>query len=115
MKPRSAGRLLPPAFCLLPSASCLLLSAFCPQLSAEIIDRIVITVGNQVITESQIDDEIRVTAFLNREKLDLNIDAKRPAASRLIEQAFIKREMDQSRYPLPEVTDASASLESLKT
>jgi peptidyl-prolyl cis-trans isomerase SurA len=122
MKPRSAGRLLPPAFrllppafCLLLSASCLLLAAFCPQLSAEIIDRIVITVGNQVITESQIDDEIRVTAFLNREKLDLNTDAKRPAAGRLIEQALIKREMGQSRYPLPEVADASASLESLKT
>ncbi len=72
--------------------------SFC---SAEIIDRIVITVGNQVITQSQVDDEIRVTAFLNHEKVDLSAAARKQAASRLIEQALIKREMDLSRYPLP--------------
>ena len=83
-------------------------------LSAEIIDRIVITVANQVITQSQVDEEIRVTAFLNREKLDLSADARKQAAGRLIEQALIKREMDLSRYPLPELGDAGESLESLK-
>jgi hypothetical protein len=83
-------------------------------LSAEIVDRIVITVGKQVITLSQVDDEIRVTAFLNREKLDLSADAKKQAAGRLIAQALIKREMDLSRYPLPEVSEAGESLQSLK-
>ena len=73
-----------------------------------------ITVGNQVITESQIDDEIRVTAFLNREKLDLSAEARKQAAGRLIEQALIKREMDLSHYPLPEPSDAGESLQSLK-
>ena len=91
----------------------ILSSVFC-LLSAEIIDRIVITVGNQVITQSQVDEEIRVTAFLNRDKLDLSADAKKEAASRLIEQALIKREMDLSRYPLPELSDASESLKTLK-
>jgi len=80
----------------------------------EIIDRIVIAVGNQVVTQSQVDEDIRVTAFLNREKLDLSVDAKKQAASRLIEQALIKREMDLSRYPLPELTDAASSLATLK-
>ncbi len=83
-------------------------------LSAEIIDRIVITVANQVITQSQVDEEIRVTAFLNREKVDLSADARKQAAGRLIEQALIKREMDLSRYPLPELGDTGESLESLK-
>ena len=92
----------------------ILSSVFCLLLSAEIIDRIVITVGNQVITQSQVDEEIRVTAFLNRDKLDLSADAKKEAASRLIEQALIKREMDLSRYPLPELSDASESLKALK-
>jgi hypothetical protein len=92
----------------------ILSSVFCLLLSAEIIDRIVITVGNQVITQSQVDEEIRVTAFLNRDKLDLSADAKKEAASRLIEQALIKREMDLSRYPLPELSDASESLKTLK-
>jgi len=70
------------------------------QASAEIIDRIAITVGSQVITVSQIDEEIRITAFLNREKLDITADAKKQAATRLIEQALVKREMDLSHYPL---------------
>ena len=81
---------------------------------AEIIDRIVITVANQVITQSQVDEEIRVTAFLNRDKLDLSADAKKEAANRLIEQALIKREMDLSRYPLPQLSDTGESLRTLK-
>jgi hypothetical protein len=89
-------------------------SVFCILLSAEIIDRIVITVDNQVVTQSQIDEEIRVTAFLNREKLDLSPAARKQAAARLIEQALIKREMDLSRYPLPELSDAGESLQSVK-
>ena len=83
-------------------------------LPAEIIDRIVITVANQVITQSQVDEEIRVTAFLNRDKLDLSADAKKEAANRLIEQALIKREMDLSRYPLPALSDTGESLRTLK-
>ncbi len=83
-------------------------------LPAEIIDRMVIAVGNQVITQSQVEEEIRVTAFLNREQPDLSADAKKQAAARLIEQALIKREMDLSRYPLPELSEAGAPFDSLK-
>jgi len=96
------------------SAFCLLFSVCLGPLSAEIIDRIAITVGNQVITESQVDEEIRITAFLNREKLDINASARKQAATRLIEQALVKREMDLSRYPLPDLSDAGAALEGVK-
>ena len=82
--------------------------------SAEIIDRIAVTVGNQVITESQIDEEIRITNFLNREKLDVTPDARKQAATRLIEQSLVKREMDLSHYPLPDLSDAGAALEGVK-
>jgi hypothetical protein len=92
----------------------ILTCVFCVLLPAEIIDRIVITVANQVITQSQIDDELRVTAFLNRDKVDLSADARKQAAGRLIEQALIRREMDLSHYPLPEISDAGESLHSLK-
>jgi hypothetical protein len=85
-----------------------------PALFSDIIDRIVITVDNQVITQSQVDDEIRVTAFLNREKADLSPTARKDAAGRLIEQALIRREMGLSRYPLPELSDAGESLKTLK-
>jgi hypothetical protein len=101
-------------FRILASAFWLLTSGFSILLPAEIIDRIVITAGNQVITQSQVDDEVRVTAFLNREKLDLGVDPRKQAADRLIEQALIKREMDLSHYPLPELSDAGESLQSIK-
>jgi len=90
--------------------SCLLLAVGLGPLTAEIIDRIAITAGNQVITESQIDEEIRITAFLNREKPEVSADARKQAASRLIEQALVKREMDLSHYPLPQAGEASAAL-----
>jgi len=90
------------------------LLALTPSLHSEIIDRIAITVANQVVTQSQIADEVRVTAFLNREKVDLTLDARKQAAARLIEQALIKREMDLSRYPVPELSDAGPSFQSLK-
>jgi hypothetical protein len=95
-------------------AACLLLSAFW-TLPAEIIDRIAISVGNQIITESQIDEEIRLTAFLNQEKLDLDNAERKKAAARLIEQTLVRREMEFSHYPLPPLSDAARSLETLKT
>jgi peptidyl-prolyl cis-trans isomerase SurA len=99
---------------ILNSAFWTLNSLFCLLLPADIIDRIAITVAKQVVTESQIVEEIRVTAFLNREKVDLTGAARKQAAARLIEQALIRREMDLSRYPLPELSDAGESLASVK-
>lgn len=92
----------------------ILTSVFCVLASADIIDRIAVAVDKQVITESQIDEEIRVTAFLNRDPVDLSAAARKTAAGRLMEQALIRREMDLSRYPLPELSDAGESLQSLK-
>lgn len=86
----------------------------CPILSAEIIDRIAISVGNQVITESQIDEEIRLTAFLNQDKLNLDAEERKQAAGRLIEQTLVRREMEFSHYPVPALSDAAQSLETLK-
>ncbi len=111
---RAPSYILTPVFCI-PVSLVFCLLVFLPSiLSPEIIDRIAITVANQVITASQIDDEIRVTALQNRDKLDLTPQARKEAASRLIEQALIKREMDLSRYPLPELSDAGESLQTLK-
>jgi peptidyl-prolyl cis-trans isomerase SurA len=92
---------------------CLLLSAIC-LVRGEIIDRIAVSVGNQVITEGQIDQEIRLTAFLNHEKLNLSLDQRKKATGRLIEQALVKRDMDLSRYPVPPQSDVDASLHDLK-
>jgi len=68
---------------------------------AEIIDRIAVTVGNSVITESEIVREIRLTAFLNGEPLDFSADSKRKTAERLVEQRLIQIENEASLYPPP--------------
>ena len=103
--PLSAFRVPPSAFCLL--FACLLART-------EVIDRIAITVGNQVITESQIGEELRVTAFLNHLPLDMSVSAKKKAAARLIEQALVRREMELSLYPAPSASEADTSLKALQ-
>ena len=73
---------------------------------SEIIDRIAVSVGNQVITTDQIKDEIHITSFLNHTEPAFTGDEKKKAAERLIEQTLIKREMEFTHYPLPQLSDA---------
>lgn len=75
------------------------------SLSAEIIDRIAVAVGNRVITTSDLDREIRVTAFLNAGKLDFSPAVKRSTAERLVEQKLIRNELENSRYPVPTASE----------
>jgi peptidyl-prolyl cis-trans isomerase SurA len=80
----------------------LLLSAFVLAISrAEIIDRIAVILDSQVITESEILRELRLTAFLNGDTLNFSPDARRKAAERLIEQKLIRKEMEMGRYAQP--------------
>ena len=73
---------------------------------AEIVDRVAVSVGNEVITESRILIDIRVTAFLNHTEPDFNPDSRRDAADRLVDQLLIRREMEASSYPLPAQSEA---------
>jgi hypothetical protein len=84
-------------------------------LHAEIIDRIAVSVANQVITEQQVDEEVRVTAFQNAGDLNQTPAEKKKAAERLVEQTLVKREMDFSRYPLPEPAESDTLLGEIKT
>jgi hypothetical protein len=83
-------------------------------LHAEIIDKIAISVGNQVITKAQIDEEVRLTAFLNGTQMDVSDEERKKAADRLIEQTLVKRDMEFSHYPIPPLTDADGPLKTLK-
>lgn len=73
----------------------------CSLLRAEVIDRIAVSVGNRVITTSDLDRQIRVAAFLNGGKPDLSAAAKRKMAERMVEQTLIRKELETSRYPIP--------------
>jgi len=83
-------------------------------LHAEIIDRIAVSVGNQAITASDLDREIRVTAFLNRSQPDFTPAAERATADRMVEQRLILRELENSRYPGPAASEIDPVLEKFK-
>lgn len=80
-------------------------------LSARVLDRIAIVVDRQVITETQLQEELQVTAFLNRQPVDTGVEARRAAADRLVEQELVGREMRLSQYPLPSEDDVNELLE----
>jgi hypothetical protein len=82
-----------------------------PQARGEVIDRVAVSVGNRIITASQLDREIRVTAFLNGEPPDFSPAARRAAADRLVDQTLIRREMDTTGYPQPPEADAAPILD----
>lgn len=79
---------------------------------AEVVDRIAIIVGRQVITTSQIDTEVRVTAFLSGQPKPAVTDTlKREAAARLIEQTLVRREIELTRFPTPKPEEAKPLFE----
>ena len=82
---------------------------------AAVIDRVAVSVGLEAITESEIEREIRLTALLNNASADLIPASKRKAAERLVEQTLIRREIELSRYPRPDMKEIDQSLEQLKT
>jgi len=99
-----------------PARPCLPLSSLIVLLlvpaSAEIIDRIAVSVGNSVITAADLDREIRITAFLNGTAPDFTPVNKRATAERLIEQKLIRREIELSRYPVAAASEIGPLSES---
>ncbi len=89
--------------------------ALAAEAGAAIIDRIAVSVGTRVITEADVDREIRITAFLNNEKPDLSPVNKREAAERMVDQTLIRNELEASRYPEPSAAETAAALEEEKT
>jgi hypothetical protein len=82
------------------------LAAIALAARAEIIDRIAVSVGNSIITTSDLDIEIRVTAALNGVQPDFSSANRRATADRLVEQKLIRRELDLTKYMLPDASVA---------
>jgi DNA-binding transcriptional ArsR family regulator len=82
--------------------------------SGEVVDRLAIAVGREAITELQLDEEIRVAAFLNRRPVVRDLDTRRAAADRLVQQLLVRREMEMSRYPLPGEEDVDKYFEQIR-
>jgi len=70
-----------------------------PPARAVIVDRVAVAVGIRVITDSEIIQRIRLTAFENDETPDFTLASRREATSRLIDQKLVEREMEVGHYP----------------
>ena len=90
----------------------MLAAALC--LHGEVIDRVAVTVDKLVITESDILHQMRIAAFLNGETLSVTPEGKRAAAGQLVEQVLVRREMEISRYPAPNMPETDSMVAKLK-
>jgi hypothetical protein len=82
--------------------------------NAVVLDRIAVIVGKRVIKTSDIDVDLRLTAFLNREPVRADSDNKRRSAERLIDQEIIRQEIISGGFRRPAESQA-AGLESQVT
>jgi hypothetical protein len=77
-----------------------LLLVFLPLLAnAVIVDRVAVSVGTKVITDSEITERIHLSAFENGQAPDFSLMSRRDATKKLIDQKLIEREMDIGHYP----------------
>ena len=79
-----------------------------------ILDRIAVSVGNQVITLRDVERQIRVAAFLDEVKPDFSAANKRAMAERLVDQMLIRQEMETSRFPFPSAAEVQPALDKIK-
>lgn len=84
-----------------------LLSLLIQPGEGEVIDRIAVRVGRTVITQSQIEEQIRVTAFLNGEEPSFSPSSRRRFAAGLVDVVLIGQEMEISRHPKPEIAEVT--------
>ncbi len=83
-------------------------------LRAAVVDRVAVVVGNQVITASEVDDEVRLTEFQNQQPLDLGPEQRRQAADRLVDQQLIRNEMQIGGNALPSDADVNSVLRTFR-
>jgi len=81
---------------------------------AGIVDRIAVSVGNRVITATDLDREIRITALLNNAKPDFSPANMRKTADRMVDQTLVRNELDASSYPPPSPAEVEAALQEEK-
>lgn len=81
---------------------------------AEVLDRIAVTVGKHVISESDILLDLRIAAFLDQKLVDASGEQKRKAADRLVDQYLLLQEALTSRQVLPTEEDAQQLLDQVK-
>jgi hypothetical protein len=71
-----------------------------------VIDRLAVIVGKNAIKSSDVERDLRLTAFLNQTAVDRSAKARRESAGRLVDQQIIRAELAAGGYS--RATDAQA-------
>ena len=77
---------------------------------AAVVDRVAVVIGKKVITQSEVEQDLRLTEFINAQPLDLGPLALRDAAQHLIDQELIRQEMQNGAYAQTSASQADALL-----
>jgi hypothetical protein len=85
-----------------------------PAAGSVVIDRIAVIVDKHAVKLSEVDRDVRVTEFLNREPLSLTPDTKHKAADRLVDQQIIRGELATGGYARASDSNADAMLQQLR-
>jgi len=80
---------------------------------AVVIDRVAVVVDKLAIKSSDIQRDLRLTQFMNREPVDLSAGEMRKAAERLIDQTLIRDEIARGGYRRPSDADADSMVKHL--
>lgn len=92
----------------------LVLSLAIAACQAEIVDRVAVTVGNSVITLSEVKMQAAVTALIEDARPRMDAGTLRQAAERRVEQVLLRREMVIGGYEPAGPEAAQTVLASLK-
>jgi hypothetical protein len=84
------------------------------SVNAEILDRIAVSVGSSVITESEIVQQIRLIAIQNAQPPDLTKANMRQVAGKMVEQILIRREIQANKYMSVEAPNPEPMLDAIR-
>jgi hypothetical protein len=78
---------------------------------ADVLDRVVESAGQQVVTLSAVRRQLRIEALVANRAPEFTPESMRKAADRLTDQAIVLREMELSGYAPPAMAEAVAAME----
>jgi hypothetical protein len=82
--------------------------------SAAVIDRVAVIVGKTVITETEVIEELRLTAFESSQTLNPSPAERRAAAERLVDQQLLRDEMQINGFAMPQASVADSLLQKFR-
>lgn len=78
--------------------------------SAAVVDRLALVVGKTAFTQSEVNDEARLSQLESGRPLDLSAARRKEAAERLVDQQLLRDEMQVTEFQRPAASEADALL-----